>query len=248
MSAVGSDADCGSRIQAMFSAIAKRYDFANTVLSFGIDRLWRKKLIAEINPAPNLRILDLCTGTADLVHLSQALGVEVVGVDFSQAMLLAGRRKYEKNGEQINLIQADALRLPFKHDLCDYVMIAFGVRNLNSLQNGLREISRVLKKEGRLLVLEFGRPPRKIWGQCYSLYLSYILPQLGGLLTGERAAYRYLETTINAFPCGRDFAAVLEQCGYKTLKVQPLSGGIAYLYVAQKLTASGVEPGCAANR
>jgi demethylmenaquinone methyltransferase/2-methoxy-6-polyprenyl-1,4-benzoquinol methylase len=219
----------------MFNSIAKNYDLGNTVLSFGIHHYWRKVLVRLLPKSNNLKVLDICTGTGDLLPLLEQRFAEhhpeqVQGIDFSDAMLDRSRSKYPKYKVQ----QADALALPFGADLFGLASVAFGVRNFAILQDGLREAYRVLKPEGYFLVLEFGQPKIPIFSQVYQFYSKHIMPIIGGLVTGNRQAYSYLPETAKQFPCGTDFGDELKQAGFSVLKIKSLFFGIAYAYLAQK--------------
>jgi len=223
----------GTDVQRMFSAIAGRYDLANSVLSFGIHHLWRRALIRQIKIAQNNAALDLCTGTADLVKPLSKLFKQVVGADFCAPMLEKGREKLKRWGiKNAQLVQADAMRLPFADKSFDLVTVAFGVRNFENLAQGLNEISRVLKPGGELLVLEFGTPSIPIFSSLYNFYSNRLLPKIGALLSGDGEAYDYLARTSQSFPCRDAFCENLMRAGFKNSSYKPLSLGIAYIYRA----------------
>jgi len=217
-----------AEVQSMFGSIARRYDITNSVLSMGVHRLWKKMVSARV-PRDG-KVLDLCTGTGDLLPLLAERCKEVVGGDFCEPMLDIARERYPK----IKLVQCDALNLPFENDSFDAVTVAFGVRNLESLDKGLREMNRVLKPGGTLVVLEFGQPTFPVWRQIYQLYSRFIMPTIGGLLTGNRAAYEYLPQTAAKFPCAGDFAHRMEEAGFSRTRYLSLTGGIAYIYDGKK--------------
>ena len=219
-----------SDVKEMFSRIASRYDFANSVLSFGIHKLWRRQLLNLLPSNLNARTLDLCSGTGDLLApLGKRFG-NVVGADFCFPMLLRSR---ERSSGGFPLIQGDALRLPFMDESFDLVTVAFGVRNFENLRSGLREINRVLKPKGKLLVLEFGQPNGLVFGPLYRMYSKFVLPFLGGLLTGDRTAYEYLPSTAATFPAGKMFESELQRSGFSVSEVKELTFGIAYAYLAE---------------
>lgn len=207
----------------MFNSIASSYDLVNTVLSFGIHHSWRSALKGILPDGK--RALDLCTGTGDLLPILSGKYSEVVGGDFSRSMLLCGRSK-----GVFNLAQSDALSLPFKDESFDVVTIAFGVRNFEDLRLGLRESRRVLKRGGSIIVLEFGQPFVPGFSMLFKVYSKWIMPIVGGLLSGNRAAYEYLPKTSAAFPCRSEFEAILRLEGFAVETTRPLTGGIAYLY------------------
>ncbi len=221
-------------MQAMFDSIAPSYDRANTVLSFGIHYLWRHLLLRTIPKSMTSSALDLCTGTGDLLPgLSKRCG-RVVGVDFSREMIISGQAKW-RNLSSVIVVQGDGLRMPVSDSSFDVATVAFGVRNFEDLEKGLREIARVLKRGGELRVLEFGQPQHWFWRTLFQCYSRLVMPCLGGLLSGNFAAYRYLPETSRVFPCGDTFSKILQTCGFDAYKTRSLSGGIAYLYQARKL-------------
>ncbi len=217
----------------MFDAIAPRYDLLNRVLSLGIDRLWRRRTVEWLREDKPGRILDVATGTADLAIESLSLDPDsVVGVDLSEEMLRVGREKLERLNlsERITLRQGDSERLPFSDAQFDAAMVAFGVRNFENLERGLREIRRVLKKDGVLVVLEFSHPTAFPVKQVYGIYSKYVLPRIGGALSRDDGAYRYLPDSVAQFPDGGAFLDVLRRCGFNNLDERRLTFGIASIY------------------
>ena len=216
----------------MFGAIARRYDLANHTLSCGTDFYWRKcaaNIVASWRPG---KIVDLATGTGDLaLALQKKLpDAEVTGVDFVPEMLeLAQRKGVSKT------ILADAMQLPFSDGSFDCVTIAFGLRNMENRGGALAEMSRVLGRDGHLLVLEFSLPTRSIVRAIYRLYLHRCLPLLGSLLTRKKSAYDYLGDSIEEFPSGRAMIDLIEASGFHHATLQPLSYGIATIYTAQSV-------------
>lgn len=230
------------QVRAMFATIAGRYDFTNSVLSFGIHHLWRYRLRRLLPKRPDGRALDLCTGTGDLLPLLGERFGSVIGVDFCLPMLLRGRSKHAvRQVGDGRLVQADGLALPFADSVFDVVTVAFGVRNFSDLDRGLAEIRRVLAPNGTLVILEFGQPRRPVWGAIFALYSRIIMPYIGGLLTGNREAYTYLPKTAGMFPCRELFCDRLRLAGYAGAEYRSLSGGIAYLYRAQKSAAGALR-------
>jgi len=216
----------------MFGAIAGRYDLANHTLSCGTDFYWRKcaaNMVASWRPR---KIVDLATGTGDLaLALQKKLpDAEVTGVDFLPEMLELARRKGLRE-----TILADAMKLPFPDASFDCVTIAFGLRNMENWRAALVEMSRVLKRDGRLLVLEFSMPTVSIVRTIYRFYLHRCLPLLGSFLTRKKSAYDYLGDSIEEFPSGRAMIDLIEASGFKNATLQPLSYGIATIYTAQSL-------------
>ncbi len=237
MTAAIAETKRAAQVQAMFGDIAPRYDVANTVLSAGIDRLWRRALLRAIDEhvateaSTEARVaLDLCTGTGDLLPGLKQRFSTVVGIDFCRPMLEVNQTRHPDS--RASLLMGDALKLPLADRSADVVCVAWGVRNFENLSSGLAEIRRVLKPSGHLFVLEFGQPQPGLFAQVYSFYSRFIMPLIGGALTGHRAAYEYLPATSRTFPCGADFQRVLFSSGFKSSQARPLFGGIAYLYVA----------------
>jgi demethylmenaquinone methyltransferase / 2-methoxy-6-polyprenyl-1,4-benzoquinol methylase len=216
----------------MFGAIARRYDLANHTLSCGTDFYWRKcaaNMVASWRPR---KIVDLATGTGDLALAVQKKlpDAEVTGVDFLPEMLELARRKGVRE-----TILADAMKLPFPDASFDCVTIAFGLRNMENWRDALVEMSRVLKRDGRLLVLEFSLPTVSIVRIIYRFYLHRCLPLLGSFLTRKKSAYDYLGDSIEEFPSGRAMIDLIEASGFKHATLQPMSYGIATIYTAQSL-------------
>jgi len=216
----------------MFGAIARRYDLANHTLSCGTDFYWRKcaaNMVASWRPR---KIVDLATGTGDLALAVQKKlpEAEVTGVDFVPEMLELARRKGVRE-----TILADAMKLPFPDASFDCVTIAFGLRNMENWRAALVEMSRVLKGDGRLLVLEFSLPTVSIVRTIYRFYLHRCLPLLGSFLTRKKSAYDYLGDSIEEFPSGHAMIDLIEASGFKHVTLQPLSYGIVTIYTAQSL-------------
>lgn len=220
-------------VEAMFDAIAPRYDLLNRVLSAGIDRTWRKKAVAWLGEHQPRRILDVATGTADLAIEARSLEPEkIIGVDISEQMLRIGREKIERLGfsEQISLQRGDAVRLPFSDRQFDGALVAFGVRNFEDLGAGLKDIRRVLKPGGALVVLEFSQPTHFPIKQLYNFYTRTLLPRIGGAISKDSGAYKYLPDSIAAFPSGEAFLAHLREAGFTQTAARPLTMGIVSLY------------------
>ena len=216
----------------MFGAIARRYDLANHTLSCGTDFYWRgcaADIVASWRPG---KIVDLATGTGDLaLALQRKLpDAEVTGVDFVPEMLELAQRKGVRK-----TILADAMQLPFSDGSFDCVTIAFGLRNMGNWGGALAEMSRVLGRDGHLLVLEFSLPTRSIARAIYRLYLHRCLPLLGSLLTRKKSAYDYLGNSIEEFPSGRAMLDLIEASGFRHATLEPLSYGIATIYTAQSV-------------
>lgn len=226
---------CGREVERLFSSFAGRYDLNNTVISLGVHHLWKKRLAASVLQKSPKRILDLCTGTGDILHLVADAEIHTVGVDFCRPMLRIARQKRSSALRPPDLIQADGLMLPFADGSFDVVVVAFGVRNFENLMKGLNECSRLLKSGGSLFVLEFGRPGNFLLQRIYSLYLFAVLPLLGTLVTGNRDAFSYFRRSVWRFPCGEDFAELLCSLQFDSVSIKPLTFGISYLYSAVKI-------------
>jgi len=220
-----------TRVRQMFGAIARRYDLANHTLSCGIDFYWRKRAANTVASWHPGKIVDLATGTGDLaLALQKKLPeAQVTGVDFLPEMLELAQRKGVRQ-----TILADAMKLPFPDASFDCVTIAFGLRNMENWRDALAEMSRVLRRDGHLLVLEFSLPTRAIVRTIYRFYLHRCLPLLGSFLTGRKSAYDYLGDSIEEFPSGRAMLDLIEASGFRHATLQPLSCGIASIYTAQK--------------
>lgn len=224
-------------VRTMFNDIASRYDFLNHFLSLNIDYLWRKNVINILKPLKPKLILDVATGTADLALQATTLQPEkIIGIDISEEMLKIGQKKiFDKNKESvIQLINADSENMPLESDYFDACMVAFGVRNFENLKQGLKEMYRVLKPNAVLVVLEFSKPAKFPVKQFYNFYFKRILPVLGKLISKNDNAYMYLPESVNQFPDGESFTAILAEIGFKNLEIRKQSFGIASIYVGVK--------------
>ena len=220
-------------VRAMFGRIARRYDLANHVLSGGADFLWRRRAAKIIEGWQPRRVLDLATGSGDLALAIQRRLPEatIVAADFSPEMLEVARRKGVRE-----TVLADALQLPFETESFDCVTAAFGLRNMADWSAALREMSRVLRSGGHLLILDFSLPTGAL-RPAYRFYLHRCLPILASLVTGQKAAYDYLGGSIEKFPCGGEMVELIEKNGFATASAEPLTGGIATIYTAEKSDA-----------
>ena len=223
------------RIAGMFDAIAPRYDLLNHVLSAGIDRRWRARAIRSLSLTGREMLLDVCTGTAD-VALQARDAARVVGVDFAPAMLSYGRRKLRAAGEdrRIALVRGDATRLPMRDGTVDAATVAFGIRNVERPELACAEMARVMRRGGRLAILEFGVPRVPGISTLYLWYFKYLLPSVGRMVSGHTAAYAYLPASVGTFPPPPEFMAILERAGFADVRADPLTFGIVYLYTATK--------------
>lgn len=226
-----------SQVSEMFDRIAGNYDFLNHFLSLGIDKIWRKiaiKNVAECNPKV---ILDMATGTGDLaIAMSNKLDVDrIVGLDISQKMLDVGQVKIDKaNISNIELAWGDSENIKFEDSTFDATTVSFGVRNFENPLVGLQEIHRVLKSEGKLVVLEFSKPRGFIFGGIYNFYFKYVLPNIGRLLSKDRRAYTYLHESVQAFPDYEEFTDMMKKAGFNNCSYRPLTFGICCIYTGIK--------------
>lgn len=221
---------------AMFDRIAHRYDLLNRVLSMGVDQGWRRRAVRAMELGPGGQALDVATGTADLaVRMARAAeGVRVVGVDPSHNMLEVGRRKVSsaRLGDRVTLEMGDAEALPFEDGRFDASAIAFGIRNVPDRERGLREMARVTRPGGRVVVLELSEPRGGIMGSLARFHVHTLVPRVGALLSGARE-YRYLQESIAAFPPPEQFAQMMERAGLRVREVRPLTFGSCCLYVGE---------------
>jgi demethylmenaquinone methyltransferase / 2-methoxy-6-polyprenyl-1,4-benzoquinol methylase len=228
-----------ARISGMFDAIAGSYDRLNHLLSAGIDRRWRRKAIASLQLTGSERVLDLCTGTADVaiaaVDAKPGAG-RVLGVDFAGAMLEVGRRKLAARGlaRRVALVRGDATRIPVPDRSVDAVTVAFGIRNVENTAAACGEIWRVLEPGGRLAILEFGIPTLPLVRGVYLWYFNRVLPQIGRLISRHNAAYGYLPASVSAFATPDEFVKILRQSGFVEISAAPQTLGIVYLYTARR--------------
>ncbi len=220
----------GLAVRRLFGAIARRYDLANHLLSGGLDYFWRRRAAKIVRGWHPSRVLDLATGSGDLaLALAKACpDAEVLGADFCLPMLQTAKRK-----GVAKLLQADGMALPLPDESFDVVTIAFGLRNMESLQRGLSEIARVLCPGGQVLILDFSipRPPLR---SLYRFYLHRVLPTFARVVTGDQQAYEYLGASIEKFPSGAEMNALIETEGFTNAKCEPLTGGVVSLYTARR--------------
>lgn len=223
-----------SRIAGMFDAIAPRYDLLNHLLSAGLDRRWRTTAVEALALPRGARVLDVCTGTADLAieAVRRAEEVTVVGVDFAGEMLRRGLAKVRTAGldRRIALVRGDAQRIPIADGTCGAAMIAFGIRNVAEPERALAEIARIVRAGGRLAILEFGQPRIPGIRTLYLWYFRYVLPLVGRFVSRHQSAYSYLPASVGTFPAPAEFARIIERHGFRDVKAVPLTFGIVYLY------------------
>jgi demethylmenaquinone methyltransferase/2-methoxy-6-polyprenyl-1,4-benzoquinol methylase len=227
------------RIAGMFDAIAGHYDLLNRVLSGGLDQWWRRTAVRALRLTGGETLLDLCTGTAD-VALAATRGAtgaaRVVGIDFSHEMLRLGLAKVHRRGvwPRVGLVRGDATRIPLVDNSADAATIAFGIRNVQQPELACRELARVVRKGGRLAVLEFGLPRAGAWRAAYLWYSNRMLPAIGRLVSRHGSAYEYLPESVGRFPAPEEFGRMLQESGFPHVTIVPLTLGIVYLYVAER--------------
>jgi demethylmenaquinone methyltransferase/2-methoxy-6-polyprenyl-1,4-benzoquinol methylase len=225
------------QVALMFDNISGKYDLLNHLLSFGIDRIWRKKAIELMRPYHPRSILDIATGTGDFAIQALSLDPDlIIGVDISEGMIEQGRQKINKKNlhDKIELKKGDSENLAFGDNKFDAVIVAFGVRNFERLDNGLSEMLRVLSENGKMIILEFSKPSKFPFRQIYNIYFTRILPLVGRLVSRDHSAYSYLPESVQAFPEGDDFLKILSDIGFKDTRCIPLTFGISSIYMGTK--------------
>ncbi len=224
-------------VRHMFNEVSRRYDFLNHFLSGGIDRRWRKKAIRMSMLREGEMFLDVACGTGDLsIEASRRRPSRIVGLDFAEKMLqiFAEKKRLLAMNDRIDPIHADAEHLPFPDRTFDVAAVAFGVRNFGNLKAGLDELYRVIKNDGRIVVLEFSKPNIFPIKQIYFLYFKRILPLIGKLVSGDPGAYTYLPNSVMTFPDGKSFENILRETNFRSVRSMPLTFGIATAYMGVK--------------
>lgn len=226
-------------VRSMFDAIAPRYDFLNHVLSAGIDRRWRARAIRSLRLTGSEVVLDVCTGTADLAIAARTAtprAARVVGVDFAGAMLEIGRDKAARAGlaHEVMFVRGDATRIPVADSSMDAVTVAFGIRNVEDVPAACREMRRVLRRGGRLAILEFAIPTMPVIRTAYLTYFRHILPAVGRLVSRHSAAYGYLPDSVGAFATPTQLMSTLEASGFVDVAAVRMTCGIVFLYTARR--------------
>ncbi len=233
-----SDVTKKNQIAAMFNNIAHRYDFLNRFMSAGIDMRWRKKAIKELEDLRPKIMLDVATGTADVALLTNKIlnPNRIIGIDISEGMLQLGREKIAKLKLQnkIELQLGDCEALAFEDNCFDAVTVAFGVRNFENLEKGLKEVFRVLKPRGRFVVLECSKPQKKGVKGFYHFYMNKIMPKFGSIFSGNKEAYLYLNNSVQAFPEGQQFLKIMHEAGFTQTYLKTLSLGVCTIYCGSK--------------
>jgi len=229
----------GKLVQKHFDSIAPKYDFMNTLLSFGLHYLWKRTAVKLMGLKQGSKVLDVCGGTSDLAILAaRYVGSEgkVIVYDFNRAMMEAGKGKVHKAllAARIRYVQGDAEQISFPEASFDAAMVGFGIRNLTHMEKGFAEMYRVLKPGGTLMCLEFSRPANPLFRFLYDLYSFYIMPFIGQLLTGSRTAYTYLSESIRLFPSPDELCAMLFKIGFSQVTYQRRTNGIAVIHIGVK--------------
>jgi demethylmenaquinone methyltransferase/2-methoxy-6-polyprenyl-1,4-benzoquinol methylase len=241
--------DRAARVNDLFAAVARRYDLINDLQSFWLHRFWKGRLVALAHPAAGESALDVCCGTGDVAFALARRGAEVVGLDFSEAMLAMARSRSDEQSPQSpscavtatrmgvrnpQFIRGDAQALPFPEARFDLVTVSYGLRNLARWQTGLREMWRVAKPGGRLLVLDFGKPNNPVWRQLYFAYLRWCVPLFGKLLCGDAQAYAYILESLNHYPAQQGVAEELRKLNCREARLVHLLGGAMSINYATK--------------
>jgi demethylmenaquinone methyltransferase/2-methoxy-6-polyprenyl-1,4-benzoquinol methylase len=228
-----------AEVRDLFGRIAPRYDLLNRLLSLGQDVRWRRRVARRVAEQRPRRVLDICTGTGDLA-LAFDPNVTTFGSDYCLPMLLRANHKARRRRGGLPLFAADALQMPVRDGCVDMASVAFGIRNFEDLEAGLRELARVLRPGGRLLVLEFSRP-RGVFAPLLGWWVRHIPPRVGRLVSGDREAYGYLTASVATFPDGDELCGLLERVGVRPTAPRRLTGGVATLYEAVKVSAGDGE-------
>lgn len=226
------------KVKGLFDSIAPDYDRLNHILSLNIDKRWRKKAVKEIadKPVP-LTILDVACGTGDFtieIAKKAAQGSRIIGIDLSEGMMKVGREKIAAAKVEATMEYGDCEALEYQDETFDRISVAFGVRNFEHLDQGLKEMCRTLKKDGRLVILELSVPGNPVIRWFYKLYFLHILPFIGGMVSGNRGAYRYLPASVLHFPAPKDFMSMMKEAGFNEVKHKSFSFGICRMYVGSK--------------
>ncbi len=229
------DATRAAKVSALFARIAPRYDLINDLQSFGLHRLWKRRLVRLADARRGLRALDLCCGTGDVAFALARAGAEVTGLDFSQEMLAVAKQRTPSIGAgQIAFLHGDALKMPFPDAHFDIITLSYGLRNLADFTGGLAEMHRVTRPGGRFVILDFGKPPNRLWRSLYFGYLRFAVPIFGRFFCGDAAAYAYILESLQHYPAQEGVAAALRGLGCANVRVTNLLGGAMSLNYAEK--------------
>ena len=227
-------------IASMFDRIASTYDLLNFTLSFSMDERWRKTVISVLNIKNGDKVLDIATGTGDMaIRALRTVGCTVTGMDISRRMLDIAAQKNKWSRGRFLITEGDALAMPFSDETFDHAMTAFGIRNMSGLPTFLNEVFRVLKDGGKMAVLELSVPSHLPWKWLYFAYFKTILPLIGGFVSGDFKAYRYLRDSVMGFPPPGELECLMKESGFEVLQSSPLFLEIAHIYLLKKVTAGG---------
>lgn len=232
------------RVKSLFDVVAGRYDLLNDILSFGMHRLWKRRMVGLARARAGSRALDLCCGTGDVALALASAGADVVGLDFSEAMLDLAMRRAEHRRRlgscgAVTYMRGDALDLPFADKSFDAVTISYGLRNLESVERGLSEMCRVARPGGRILVLDFGKPRARAWRRLYMAYLRRIVPLMGWISGGGTEAYAYILPSVERYPAQEGVAEVMKKLPLANVGVVNLLGGAMSIHLAEKVVTWG---------
>ena len=227
-----------AKVQDLFATVAPRYDLINDLQSFGLHRWWKGRLVAWAAPVKGERALDVCSGTGDIALALAAKGAAVTGLDFSEPMLRIARTHAASRSANVAFIQGDAQSLPFADNFFDIVTVGYGLRNLADWKTGLREMHRVAKPGGRLLVLDFGKPENGLWRHLYFSYLRRIVPLFGKIFCGDSQTHAYVLESLNHYPAQQGIAAAMKEIGCTDVAVANLLGGAMSINYGRKQTAA----------
>jgi demethylmenaquinone methyltransferase/2-methoxy-6-polyprenyl-1,4-benzoquinol methylase len=222
------------KVRALFARVAKRYDLMNDVQSFGLHRYWKRRLVQLAEAGMGSRALDVCCGTGDLALMMAHTGAKVVGLDFSEPMLEVAKRR--RTDGTVQFMQGDAQALPFEDDSFDIVTIGYGLRNLANFEIGLREMRRVARPGGRLLVLDFGKPDNALWRGIYFGYMKMVIPLMGLMFAGTASAYAYILESLKHYPAQRGVAEKMRELGLSNVRVIEFLGGVMSINYAEKVS------------
>jgi demethylmenaquinone methyltransferase / 2-methoxy-6-polyprenyl-1,4-benzoquinol methylase len=230
--------EAASWVRSMFARVAARYDLLNHLLSFNMDRYWRRRTVRRVRhvlSSPGARGMDVCCGTGDLLFALEAVsGKAIIGSDFCHPMLVAARRKIVARHSQSTLLEADALRLPLRDSSLNLITVAFGFRNLTNYRAGLLEMLRVLRPSGVAAILEFSQPPNPVFRAIYGFYSRRILPAIGAAVSGSSEAYSYLPDSVRKFPGPEQLAEEMRRVGFAGVSFERMTGGIVALHLGTR--------------
>lgn len=245
-----------AKVNDLFAMVARGYDVMNDLQSFGLHRLWKRRLVQLAKARPGEHALDLCCGTGDLAFALARRGVSVVGLDFSEPMLAVANARALKSGirswnadgsspeqpARPTFVRGDAQQVPFRDNSFEIVTVGYGLRNLAEWETGLREMQRVAKPGGRLLVLDFGKPDNALWRRIYFGYLKFFVPALGGMVCGDSQAYAYILESLRHYAAQRGVAAKMRELGLSNVRIVNLLGGIMSINYGEKSGSNRAPP------